>query len=63
MLARYRSAQRVKPSRERAPGAKRVTQIKRMLVAEDDKQVAAGTKAANGFGHPASIHTAQRRNK
>jgi hypothetical protein len=63
MLASYRSAQHVKPFRERVPDTKRLTQIKRLLVAEDDKQVTAGTKAANSFGHPASIHTAQRRNK
>jgi PAS domain S-box-containing protein len=56
------SAQRVKPFRERAPGAKIFTQVKQLLVAEDDKEVAAGIKASNGSGHPASIRTAQRRN-
>jgi len=40
------SAQRVKPFRERAPGTKPLTQIKRLLVAKDDKEVATGTEAS-----------------
>jgi two-component system C4-dicarboxylate transport response regulator DctD len=51
----------VKPCREQAPETKPLTQIKRLLAAEDDQEVAAGTKASNGSGPSASIHTAQRR--
>jgi hypothetical protein len=54
------SARRVKPFREQAPNTKPLTQIKRLLAAGDDKEVAAGTKASNGSG---SIHTAQRTNQ
>jgi CheY-like chemotaxis protein len=49
------SPQRVRPFRERAPGAKIFTQIKQLLIAEDDKEVAAEIKASNGSTHPASI--------
>jgi PAS domain S-box-containing protein len=57
------SAERVKPFRERAPGAKIFTQLKRLLVAENDKEVAAGIKASNGSGHAASIAPLKRRNQ
>jgi CheY-like chemotaxis protein len=42
------------------PARKISTQIERLLVAEDDKEVAAGIRASNGTGHPAPIRTAQR---
>jgi PAS domain S-box-containing protein len=38
----------VKPFRRRAPGAKIFTQIKPLLIAEGDKEIAAGIKASNG---------------
>jgi signal transduction histidine kinase len=33
--------------------------VQTLLVADDDKEVAAGTKASNGSSHPTSIRTAQ----